>query len=374
MRRMTIAGVMVLAVSAGCSTKNADPTAEPRQKVEEADKLYAAGNKSEAIALYKQYIDRSGRTREEAYGRIVDFEFSQGNEAEAKSWAKRAVDQTIDPPYQTGQAKELHAQLYADRWGKPMPADMDRAEAVRVSRNIPLPEFVKTYQNNTAVANGQFKNKYLQLWSNSFERGDDPAGKKFLTLKSPNAEDRLIVKCYFRDDAQAAIERVKPGFGFIIIGRGDGKQGDAIVLKHCFIFENDQPKGKIEPKKTEPKKTPDPILVSADTLAQAVQDDVNAAAKKYHLRELQVEGVVSRQSEYKGQVGSFQFDVMVKDRKTDKMVGFTIFCGLKEPLPKGDKRLDEIAAGKKVTVRGRSTAMGNGQVTLTSCIITRAGR
>ena len=93
MTRVTIAGVMALAVSAGCSTKNADPTAEPRQKVEEADKLYAAGNKSEAIALYKQYIDRSGRTREEAYGRIVDFEFSQGNEAEAKSWAKRAVDQ-----------------------------------------------------------------------------------------------------------------------------------------------------------------------------------------------------------------------------------------------------------------------------------------
>jgi hypothetical protein len=149
-------------------------------------------------------------------------------------------------------------------------------------------------------------------------------------------------------------------------------RGDAIVLKHCFIFENDEPKGKSDPKK-EPKKTPDAIIVSANTLAQAVQDDVNTAAKKYHLEELQVAGVVTRLSESKGRVAMFQFDVMVKDRKTDKMVEFTIFCGLKDPLQKGDKKLDEIAVGKKATVRGRSTAMGNGQVTLTGCIILRDG-
>jgi hypothetical protein len=240
MTRWTSAGVsaIVLAVLAGCSPRTVDPTAEGRRKVEEADRLYSTGNQAEAIALYKQYIDNSGRTREEAYARIVDFEFSQGNEAEAGRWAQRAVDQTIDPPYQSPQAKKLHAQLYAKRWGPPMPENLDRAEAVRLSRNIPLPELVNTYQGNTPVANGQFKNKYLQIWFNSFEVGTDPAtGKKFLILKSPRAEDRLTVKCYFRDDSRGEIERLKPDFAVIVIGRGDGKQGNEIVLKHCFIFE-----------------------------------------------------------------------------------------------------------------------------------------
>ena len=81
MTRWTIAGVsaIVLAVLAGCGPRTVDPTAEPRRKVEEADNLYSIGNQSEAIALYKQHIDNSGRTREEAYARIVDFEFSQAH-------------------------------------------------------------------------------------------------------------------------------------------------------------------------------------------------------------------------------------------------------------------------------------------------------
>lgn len=119
----------------------------------------------------------------------------------------------------------------------------------------------------------------------------------------------------------------------------------------------------------EPEKKAEPLVVAPETLAQAVQDDVNAAARKYHLTELQLTGVVTKQSEYKGEVHSFQFDVMVNDRKLDKMVDFSIFFGLKDALPKGDKRIDEFAAGKTVTVRGKSIAMGNGQVTLLYCVL-----
>ena len=137
--------------------------------------------------------------------------------------------------------------------------------------------------------------------------------------------------------------------------------------------QKDEPEPKAEAAKTEPKKSSAPIVVSAHNLAQAVQDDVNSAARKYHLTELQVDGVVAGQSEYKGRVAVIKFELMVKDRKTDKMVEFTVFCSLKDPLPKGDKRLDELAVGMKVTVRGKSTAMGNGQVTLTNCIIVREG-
>ncbi len=374
MTRWTIAGVgaIVLGVLSGCTPRNDDPTAVPRGKVEEADKLYAMGKKLEAISLYKQYIDNSGRNPQEAYGRIVDFEMSQGNEAEARRWAQRAVDQIIDPPYQNGQAQELHAQLYAERWGKPMPENLQKAEAKRLSRNIPLPELVESYQGNPAAANGTYKHKYLQIWSASFTASDDPAtGKKTLILKSHRPTDRLTVRCYFRDDSQAAVERLKPGHAFIVIGRGEGKQGDEIIMKQCFIFENDEPVQKVKPVQPEPKKTPDPIIVSAGTLAQAVEDDVNSAAKKYHLTELQVEGVVTARPAYKGRIAIFQCEVMVIDRKTNKMVGFTIFCSLKDPLPEGDKRLDEFAVGKKVTVRGKSIAMGNGQVTLTNCIIVR---
>ena len=373
MTRWTIASVaMALGVLSACAPKNDDPTAVPRQKVEEADNLYATGKKLEAIALYKQYIDNSGRLREEAYARIVDFEFSQGNEAEARRWAQRAVDQIIDPPYQGRQAQELHALLYAERWGKPMPENLDKADAVRLARNIPLPELIESFQGNPAAANGNFKNKYLQIWAPSFTASDDPAtGKKTLILKSHRPKDLLTVRCYFRDDSHAGVERLKPDHAFIVIGRGEGKQGNEIIMKHCFIFEHEVPVQKVKPVPPQPKKTPDPIIVSADTLAQAVQDDVNVAAKKYHLSELEVEGVVTARPMYKGRISMFQFDVMVIDRATDKMVGFTIFCGLKDPVPEGDKRLDDFAVGKKVTVRGKSIAMGNGQVTLTNCIIVR---
>ncbi|HZZ81883.1 MAG TPA: hypothetical protein VFE62_25505 [Gemmataceae bacterium] len=119
-------------------------------------------------------------------------------------------------------------------------------------------------------------------------------------------------------------------------------------------------------KKTEAKT---PIVVSGAVLAQAVQDDVSAAAKMYHLTELQVDGVIAGQSEFKERIAMLRLDFMVKDPKTKKMTDFSIFCSLKEPLAKGDKRLDELAVGKKVTVRGTSTAMGNGQVTLTGCLI-----
>jgi hypothetical protein len=124
-----------------------------------------------------------------------------------------------------------------------------------------------------------------------------------------------------------------------------------------------------EPKQTEPEKRAKPIVISAEKLAQAVQDDVNAAVKKYHLVELQVEGVVAAHSESKGSVRMIQFKPMVKDRKTGKMVTFVVFCSLKSPLPKGDKRLDAIAVGRRVAVRGSSFAMGNGQVTMGPCII-----
>jgi hypothetical protein len=114
-----------------------------------------------------------------------------------------------------------------------------------------------------------------------------------------------------------------------------------------------------------------PVVVSAETLAQAVQDDVRAAAKKYHLTELQIDGVVSKHMQIKGEVHMIQFDVMVKDREKDKRQGFTIFFSLKDRVPKGDKRLEEFAVGKKVTVRGKSFAMGNGQVTLMNCFVVR---
>jgi hypothetical protein len=146
------------------------------------------------------------------------------------------------------------------------------------------------------------------------------------------------------------------------------------VLAHfSFACLGASPPPLTEGKKEEPpkKETVKPVVVSAETLAQAVQDDVNDAAKKYHLTELQIDGVVSKHMELKGEVHMIQFDVMVKDRKKDKMDGFTIFFSLKDRVPNGDKRLDEFAVGKKVTVQGKSFAMGNGQVTLMNCFIVR---
>jgi hypothetical protein len=114
---------------------------------------------------------------------------------------------------------------------------------------------------------------------------------------------------------------------------------------------------------------PGPIVVSGEVLAQAVLDDVNAAAKKYHLTELQIDGVVAKQTESKGKLVLVQFEVKAIDPKSNKPVSFTIFCSLKDQLPKGDERIDALAVGNKITVRGKSGAMGNGQVTLYKCVI-----
>jgi hypothetical protein len=150
----------------------------------------------------------------------------------------------------------------------------------------------------------------------------------------------------------------------------------SILLIAAFLMaagQNDGPAPRADAIQKESQKNSGPIVVSAQTLAQAVQDDVNAAAKKYHLTELQVDGVVTGQSASKGKVSLIKFELKVNDRKTNKMVDFTVFCGLKDPLPKGDKGLEDVAVGKTATVRGKSTAMGNGQVTLTGCIIVHKG-
>lgn len=128
--------------------------------------------------------------------------------------------------------------------------------------------------------------------------------------------------------------------------------------------------GAAEPEpKAEAKKPPTPTIVSAQALAQAVEDDVNATARRYQLTELQTDGVVAEHAEHKDKVAVIKFKLMVKDRETGKMVEFTIFCVLKTPMQKGDQGLDAMAVGAKVTVRGTSIAMGNRQLTLGNCVL-----
>lgn len=87
----------------------------------EAERLWAGGQKAEAVAKYKTLIESNSVPKSQSptiYQRVIDFEADQGNTSAAKALIEKAVESGITLSLTGGKAKELYAQAQAEREAK----------------------------------------------------------------------------------------------------------------------------------------------------------------------------------------------------------------------------------------------------------------
>lgn len=117
------------------------------------------------------------------------------------------------------------------------------------------------------------------------------------------------------------------------------------------------------------KKPKAPVAISAQQLAQGLQDDFGATYGRYFGVPILIDGVVSNLAKDKGAITMIQFAPPVTDKKTNKPVDLIVFCGLKDKIPEGSPAAADVAVGKHVHLIGSLSAAGNGQATLYSCVV-----
>lgn len=71
---------------------------EARREIERADALYEEGEQAEAVGIYKENVSSAGSNKGRVYGRIVQHEISNGDQAEAEKWIRKSIkdDVTIE--------------------------------------------------------------------------------------------------------------------------------------------------------------------------------------------------------------------------------------------------------------------------------------
>jgi hypothetical protein len=83
-------------------------TAEAKKTLAEADANWDAGKKAEAVSVYKENYVFS-EDKEKLVARIVDYEATAGNAAEARKWVERGLDERRTVSYQTPAAHSVYA-------------------------------------------------------------------------------------------------------------------------------------------------------------------------------------------------------------------------------------------------------------------------
>ena len=101
-------------------------TSRQREALDEADRLYAAGNRGDAVVKYKQVYTAAGTRMAEVIQRIVDFEVEQNNEDQAREWIEIAINEKLEVAYQSIAAKNLHRAVLRERDER---ATREKAEA-----------------------------------------------------------------------------------------------------------------------------------------------------------------------------------------------------------------------------------------------------
>lgn len=86
-----------------------------REALHEAGRLWDAGRRDEAVALYKQGYPAAASEKGPVLRRIVEHELAKGNAAEAAKWVRRGVDDGLDVAYDSPAARDLAARERQDR-------------------------------------------------------------------------------------------------------------------------------------------------------------------------------------------------------------------------------------------------------------------
>jgi hypothetical protein len=143
-------------------------------------------------------------------------------------------------------------------------------------------------------------------------------------------------------------------------GKGDNKDQGAQPPTKDGTDKNGKP--------IEKKEGKTPVVVTAEKLAQDLTDDVVKNYPRDDGKPLQITGTVSKRTDTKTEVTHVQFQPKVKD-KEGKETDLTVFCSLKPPVSFKGKAAENLAVGKKMTIRGNLAAAGNGQATRLDCVV-----
>ena len=200
-------------------------------------------------------------------------------------------------------------------------------------------------------------------------------GKAHAVATVDEASGVMLSKSHWKPEAKASIHGIYRGRdqnGAILLdqARVMGLQAWSTLVK---VQPDDKRKDSDKRKgdKDKDRKPADTVVVSPETLAQELTDDVVKNYPRYYKAgALQIKGVIHKRAEDKGMIVRIDFQVPVK-LKGDKKDDFVIFCGLKDKVSLKDKEAADLAVGKAVTIRGKLTAGGNGQATLYQCEIVR---
>lgn len=94
---------------------------QDKQRLAEANQQWEAGQKADAVAAYKAFIDRGSKNfpsdadRPVIYRRVIEYELEKGNTDTAKAWAEKALDNKVEVTSDSKVVNEFVAKVRADR-------------------------------------------------------------------------------------------------------------------------------------------------------------------------------------------------------------------------------------------------------------------
>jgi hypothetical protein len=306
------------------------------EEMKEADKNWNEGKKSEAVEHYKEHYKdlwTDPTTQNQKLRRIVEFELEQGNEADARDWIQKGVDEHRDPNYTVQKAKDIHAELWAKKWGGVVPGSSSKSSSSSsVSAQPDIDMTLEKYLQELALRDQSDKiyhDRTIKLTAKVSWYGRElPAqgGKSFFLLDGTQEkflcpEDKLPSKAL-------------PGQQIVL----RGKWTHSIFGVESWTFVSASGEG--------------PPKISADQLAKDLAADTEATKQKWGDKLMVVNGEITDLP-----AGGFLLTPPGKDPKV-----LCWFYGHVLEQPKGKPKIT-LRKGQKITVVGKYEALG-GQIGL----------
>ncbi len=185
-----------------------------RKQLPEADGLWDKSDKAGAVSKYRVIIDDhrvhflKEEDRPRVYGRVIDYEYENGNAEAGKKLIEKAAKDNITPTVNHPEAKAvLAATQVATKGGEPPPAEV---EGTLTARFLPcVPGNVKRYEEETYDDRGR-----AIMFTETKETYGDGTIKVETTIKNPGLPPAQLS----RED------KIRIQGGFVERGRGSGNE------------------------------------------------------------------------------------------------------------------------------------------------------
>jgi hypothetical protein len=222
------------------------------KELAKANELWEAGQKAEAVEIYKSVMQRHTERlpRRVVLERIIDFEAERGNTSAAEGLIAKAVQENVSLDLKEPKATELLAQARAQQEAR---AKAKEAQAkARAAREAAANEgdaeeaslsalgLINGFDNEIS-GNSQYGGKRVTVWGTVLEvKQDYPPGgwsKKWcLTVggqPGPNGYTSWL-ECFFSSSSKK-LGALRNGEQATITGEVHGKRGCVVTLTDCKV-------------------------------------------------------------------------------------------------------------------------------------------